>query len=46
MTTLDPLEPLAGIAAFVCALVVFLGVAFDGPDAAPLAAAPIVGGAR
>lgn len=46
MTPLDPLEPFAGIAAFVCALAVFLGAALDGPDAAAPVLAPIVGSAR
>lgn len=46
MTPLDTLEPLAGIAAFVCALAVFLGAALDGPDVAMPVPAPIVGSAR
>jgi hypothetical protein len=46
MTSLDPLEPLAGIAAFVCALAVFLGAALDGPDVTAPVSAPIVGSAR
>ena len=46
MTTSNPLEPFAGVAAFVCALAVFLGVALDGPDEGPPAVAQIVGSAR
>ena len=43
MTTPDLLDPLAGVAAVVCALVVFLGVALEGPDDAPPVVAQIVG---
>lgn len=46
MTTFHPLEPIAGVAAFVCALVVFLGAALDGPEDAPAPASQIVGSAR
>jgi hypothetical protein len=33
MTTIARLDPLCGIAAFLCALAVFLATALDGPDA-------------
>ena len=46
MTTSNLLEPLAGVAAFVCALVVFLGAALDGTDDVPPVVAQIVEGAR
>ncbi len=46
MTTLDTLEPLAGVAAFLCALAVFLGAALDGPQSAAAVIAPVIGSAR
>lgn len=43
MKPIAPLDTLAGVAAFACALAVFLAAALDAPAAA---AAPAVGTAR
>jgi hypothetical protein len=46
MKPITPLDTFAGIAAFACALAVFLTAALDVPDAAASPTAPTVGSAR
>jgi hypothetical protein len=47
MTRIARLDHFSGVAALLCALVVFLGAALDGPDAVAVpATAPAVGSTR